>query len=617
MALVGSVSHAQSPRDKKYPFANPPLEVYDQLAKAGLGHAEPFSPEDRKLLEELWAAHQLTPPKGSPQADDAAVLVHLMVCGGNDPKARAENLKKFTELVAAAKAATADAKSDRERADRLLRFLHKGVMAKGYEAKHTTLSEAFDTGNYNCVSSSAMYYLVGTRLGLKLQPILISGGPYLAGHAAVDLLDGAKRIEIEPTNPDGYDWPAKLKEPGVIIIGPQPDRKQGYYSDGFGIAASAACNLGLAAAKADPPRPLEAIRWEVMALVFAPANPTAENNLRAGITNWGLKLAEAKKFEEALKVYAFGRNALGAHKDMDHNYHVVWTRYLDDVFATGQVKDGLKVLARAAAAFPQDKELTQPAEWVSRAARRLVDKDKAGWPAALAFADAARKELNANDAKALLAWKDGARRQWSQGLLAKGDVAGSLQVLADGLAEAPESKELADGLAHHAQAATAYLDSKKTTADAIAHFQELRQKFPKSKDIREVGADHAYGVVSQLVKDKKYAEALKTADRYEALAGDQLGEIKCHVFDTWARSLGASGKWEEGLAKYLEGLTAYPKDSTLSNNVIVLIHRWAEPAVKQKSWDEAIRIYDVGLKHFPKDSNLKDRRAYCAKQKDK
>ncbi len=112
LALAGSASHARSPNGKKYPFANPPREVYDHLAKADLGAAEPFPADARKLLAEFWAAHNSSPPKVLPQADDAAVVAHLMASGVSDPKARAEYLKKFAELVEVAKVATAGAKSD-------------------------------------------------------------------------------------------------------------------------------------------------------------------------------------------------------------------------------------------------------------------------------------------------------------------------------------------------------------------------------------------------------------------------------------------------------------------------------------------------------------------------
>ncbi len=511
----------------------------------------------------------------------------------------------------------AGAKTNRAKADLLLRFLHKQVIANGYEADETTLHRVFDTGKYNCVSSSCIFYLVGTRLGLKLQPVLIPGTAYSAGHAAVDLLDDGKRIEIECTNPDGYDWPTKLKQPGVVAIGPQPDRKKAYDSDGFGLAGSIAGNLGVAAAKADPPRPVEAIRWAVVALVLDPTDDSAENNLLAAVTNWGLKFDKEKKFEDAVKVYAFGRDALGSIKNLDHNYQVVWAHYLDEVFGAGEVAEGMKILARAAAAFPKEKDFANLAGWVGRAADRKIDKD--GWPGGLAFADTAIKDLTGRPAAEMRAWKDEARRRWSQELLKKGDADGSLKVIADGLAESPDNKELFAGLVFHAQEALAYLDSKKGTAAAVAHFKELCEKFPKVKEIREKGYAVASRAVNKLAGDKKYAEALKAAAGYEPLAGDRAADLKSNVFDTWARSLSAKGEWEAALAKYVEGLGEHPKSKLLHDNAIVTIDQWAHKVIDgdKKDWAAAIERYDAGLKHFPDEEYLKGKREFCQKQAEK
>ena len=524
LVLVANPVWGQTPPAKKYPFAHPPVEIYDRLGKAALGKVEPLTEGDRKFLAEFWAARTATPAKAIPPADDAAVTAHLIASGVSYPRPRAEYLQKFNDLVAAAEIAVIGAKTNRAKADLLLRFLHKQVMAKGYEAEETTLHRVFDTGKYNCVSSSCVFYLVGTRLGLKLQPVLIPGTAYSAGHAAVDLLDDGKRIEIECTNPDGYDWPTKLKRPGVIAIGPQADRKKAYDSDGFGLASSIASNLGVAAVKADPPRPVEAIRWALVALVLDPTDGSAENNLLAAVTNWGLKVDEQKKFEDAVKVYAFGRNVLGSHKNLEHNYQVVWAHYLEAVFGEGKIADGLKLLPRATAAFPKDKKFANAAEWVSRAAGRKIDKD--GWTAGLAFADVALKDLTGNPAADLRAWKDGVRRQWSQELLKKGDADGSLKVIADALAADPGNKELFAGLVFHAQEALAYLDAEKGMAAAAAHFKELCEKFPKAKEIRNKGYAVAARAVDKLADDKKFAEALKAAAAYEPLAGDRTDNLE-------------------------------------------------------------------------------------------
>jgi len=615
LALAARTAHGQTPEVKKYPFANPPLSIHDRLSISGVGNAEPLPEGDRKFLIEFWHARTAKPAKEIPPADDAAVTAHLIASGVSDVKVRAAYLKRFNELVAEAEKATAGAKSDSEKADLLLQYLHKGVMAKGYEAEQTALSTIFDTGKYNCVSSASLYYLVGTRVGLKLRPVLIAGTGFSAGHAAVDLVDGTKRIEVEPTNPDGFDWPAKLKKPGVIVIGSQPDRKEGYDSDGFGLACSAASNLGAAAVTADPPRPIEAIKWQVVALVFDPTDPSAATNLLNAVSSWGSRLDEEKRYEDALRVYEFGRAALGAHEILDENYNVVWNHYLDSVFGEGRLGDGLKLLPRAATAFPMDKTFADPAAWVARAATKKAEKE--GWAAGLAFAEATLKDLTGDVAISVRAWKDKARRRWSQDLLDQGDPDGSLKVIAAGLTETPDSEELLAGLRVHTKESLNYLNSKKDTAAAIAHFKELCQKFPKIKGVTDKGYNHASQEVDKLTGEKKFAEALKAADAYEPLAGERTGDIKCGVFDLWATALADDGKWEAAIGKYDEGLAAYPQSKHLRDNAIATVDQWAREATEKKNWAAAIGRYDAGLKHFPDDEYLMHKREYCQKQQNR
>ena len=64
--------------------------------------------------------------------------------------------------------------------------------------------------------------------------------------------------------------------------------------------------------RARPQRPAEALRWQVISLVLDPTDPTGENNTMAAVMNWGKAHGDAGRYEEALKVYAFGRSALGA-----------------------------------------------------------------------------------------------------------------------------------------------------------------------------------------------------------------------------------------------------------------------------------------------------------------
>ncbi|QJW95840.1 transglutaminase family protein [Frigoriglobus tundricola] len=596
------------PKPGAYPFPLPPLAVYEQLGKADLGKVEPFAPGDAKLLAEVWAARTKKPPAALAPADDTAVRLHLLASGVSEGK-RDEYLKKFTALVGAARDATAGARSDREKADQLLRFLHKATLTKGYVADETTLDAVFDKKAYNCVSSSCLYYLVGTRLGLKLQPVLIPGSGWSAGHAAVDLIDGTTRIEIEPTNPDGYDWPAKLKRSGVIVLGFQPDRKKAYDSDGFGLAGSIASNLAAAALAPKPPRAREAVRWLAISLTLAPNDPSPKNNLLATFGKWGNDHADAGRYEEALKVFACARTALD-DRELERNHNAIWARYLDTVFGAGKFEDGLKLVPRAAAAFPKEKSFSSPAEWVTRAARRKNDKD--GPAAGLTFADAALEYLSGDAAKSVRDWKVTARRMWSQQLLAKKDAAGSLRVLADGLAESPDDKQFFDALGYHTQEALTQL-AAKDRATAVAYFKELREKFPKVSAIQDAGLSHANRALDDLCKANKFEDAMKTATALAPLAGKE-GALKGRALDHWARSLATAGKWPEALAKYTEALAACPDDVRLRNNGAVMVDQWARKSMDKKDWKEAVRIYELGLKPFPDSRVLKNNREYCLAQ---
>jgi tetratricopeptide (TPR) repeat protein len=472
----------------------------------------------------------------------------------------------------------------------------------------------FDTGKFNCVSSSCLYYLVGTRLGLTLQPLVIDGDSFtgMPGHAAVDLVERGRRIEIEPTNPDGFDSVAKAKRPGVVAPRFQPDRKAARDCDGFGLAAAIASNQCINAAKTNG---IEALRWGVIALTLDPTDRMGEGNVTAAVNGWALRLEKAKKYEDALAVFAYGRSALGPVKTLEHNYAVVWTEYLDAVFGAGNVRQGLELVPLAAAAFPKDKQFATAAEWVNRAARRKADKD--GWAAGLTFAAASLKELPSDATAVVLTWTDSARRLWSQELLAKGDVAGSYKALADGLAARPDSKELADGLAYHAQTGLAYLDSKKGTSAAVEHFGQLVEAYPKSKGIRDGAFAVAERAIVLLEREKKFADAQKAVETYKPLAGDRATDLQARVFDRWGRSLADDGTWEAALNKYAEGLAAIPKSTLLRDNAIATADQWAFKAIKTKDWNVAIDRYDAGLKLFPDAKHLKDNRAYCVGQRDK
>jgi len=606
--LLAGLTPAQPPKPDPYPFPLPPVALVDRLAKGALGPVAPFAGDERALLGAVWAARSGPKPRPVAQADERAVRAHLLASGVADPAARAKYVKAFDALVADAEKATAAAETAGDKADRLLRFLHAGVMAKGYAADQTTLHGVFETGTYNCVSAASLYYLVGTRLGLDLTGIVIPGN-FLAGHAAVDLIDGKKRVEVECTNPDGYDWAVKSKRPGVVVIGLAPDRKGGTDADGFGLAAAAAVNRGIGFAKAEVPDPAAAVRCYAVALALHPADPAARKNAVAVVANQGVKLAAAGKYEEALAVYAAGLAAFGEAGKLDHNHKVIWSDYLDAEFAAGRHEAGLKLLPRAAAAVPAADDFKIPATWVVRAAQTKVDKD--GWAAGLAVADAGAKHLTAAQVAAVKKWQDGVYRRRSQDLLDAGDVDGSFKLLAGRLAAEPTNAALLGGLAYHTQEALPALEKAKGLAAAATHFKAVCDAFPKDKDVRAMGWSYAVRAVDQLADAKKFAEAVAAAGTHAPFAGDKADELTARAYNAHARHLAKEKDWKAALDVLAAGRKAVPKSGLLATNGVATVDDWADAAMGRKDWVEAARVYDIGLTYFPGDAHLEHNKKVC------
>lgn len=590
----------------------PPVEVIDRLAKSMLVAAEPFAGEERAALEAVWKVHSEPKAKPLPQADAAAVTAHLLAGGVPDADTAAKYLKTFDALVAEAETAVREAKTNRDKADQLLRFLHKGVMAKGYVAEQSSLHAVFDTGTFNCVSSAALYFLVGTRLGLDLVGVSIPAEWLMAGHAATDLRDGKARVQVEPTSADGFEADVKAKRPGVIVLGIQPDRKKGRDCDGYGLASRAASNMGVTAAKADPPRVGEAIRWYAAALALDPANPTAAQNLYAEFSNWGVAAAKKGNFEEAVGVFTFALDILADKTQLRQNHVYVWSKYLDAEFDAGRYENGAKVLARALTAVPDEYDFGKPAVWPIRAAQRVVDKD--GWAAGQQAANAALKALPKEFAVGLREWKDGSRRRWSQHHLAKGEVDESLKVIADGLAADPDNRALRDGLTVHTLDALAHLAETNGVPAAAEHLAVLRKRFPKYPVVNEAARSHAHRAVETLADSKKYTESVRAAADYKDF-GNDADEMSGLAYHLWGRGLAAENKWVEALAKYAEGLKAAKPSERLRNGFERTVDEWADTATGKKDWTEAIRIYDEGLKLLPDSRHLKHNRSVCEERR--
>ncbi len=615
VVLAGS-GLAKEGKPTAYQFKRPPLAIFDALADLKVGDVSAIPADERKLLESVWQWRTEKKSAADSQPDQAAVLEAMFWASGiEEPAARDKYRQQFAKLVAAAKAVAKDAKTDRERGERLMKVLHEGVMKKGYSLNQTSFAGVFDQGEYNCVSSTAMYLLAGERLGLKLVPISIPGKPFVPGHAALDMLDGTARVQIEPTNPDGFDWGTKSKRPGVTIIGFVPDRNLGHETDALGIAASIYTNRGVALNQEKPPQRLAAIRCDLAALALDPTDDGATNNLVSDFVNFGPALVKEKQFAAAVRVLTFGRSISPPSRELDGNLAAAYQSYIDNLLVAKQDQQALSLIGEAARALPEDRDFQSPAHWFARRASR--ERKDSGWEAGLAVLARGLAIVPEKEKEELTKARTSQFRQWSQSLLQERDIDGSMKVLVRAFSIDPKDKALHDGIGYHAVKAFEQLDNS-ADKKLVEHYEQLAKAFPDVKDVEEAGFSFAAQAVRKLADAGKFAEAIKAAaERYASLVSDKekRAELGALPYDQWARKLAENKEWTKAYDQYAAGLKAFPNQPRLVQNLAATIVEWADPAMDAGKWDDAIRIYDLGLAVLPDHSVLKLNRKFCEQKK--
>jgi tetratricopeptide (TPR) repeat protein len=116
----------------------------------------------------------------------------------------AANLKKITALAEALRDSPGLPLSGEEKAEFILTFMHKNLL-KSYSAFQTRVDALFSNGRFNCVSSAVMYVILCESAGIK------TSGVMTKDHAFVTVHSGGTDIDVETTNPYGFD-PGNRKE---------------------------------------------------------------------------------------------------------------------------------------------------------------------------------------------------------------------------------------------------------------------------------------------------------------------------------------------------------------------------------------------------------------------
>ena len=117
------------------------------------------------------AAHD---KKGFGETDTILIVANIF-----DDKSRKRYRAKIDKIADEARQAVANAKTDNEKADLLVKFLHQNPLRGGYEATQNDMRILLDKGTYNCVTSAILFNVIGHRLGLNTLCDTIPGHVFL------------------------------------------------------------------------------------------------------------------------------------------------------------------------------------------------------------------------------------------------------------------------------------------------------------------------------------------------------------------------------------------------------------------------------------------------------
>jgi tetratricopeptide (TPR) repeat protein len=331
----------------------PPLPVTAEEGLKRLAAIDGRNPATIKDVAELFAEVRAAKFDHYSFADAC-----LIVGGITDRLDRKHYKSKLDWIEAEARKATASSKSAVEDGARLLKFLHAGALAKGYKAEQSDLHVLLDTGEFNCVSSAALYTVIGQRLGLDVRTV------ETPEHVFCVLNTRDRKIDVETTSAGGFDVDPKR------VVGPKGAEKpidKRREVKPAGLASVVAYNHGVEFARQN--RFAESVRAYLLALGFDSDNHDAVANLIADLVNWPLELAKAGKHSKAIEVIAFSREMAPKEDKLRHN-----TIALYDDWAKGSIDrndwvGAVRIYEQALRELPGDKHLANNLAYCRQQAR--------------------------------------------------------------------------------------------------------------------------------------------------------------------------------------------------------------------------------------------------------
>ncbi len=589
VATVEVLGH-EGPPATHYAFAESPAKAFDVLARLAKSSSAKIAvtPDEAALFAKAREG-----PLDVPTFTEAA----LMASGILDAAKRRAYVARIDALEREARKAVEGKRTLEEKGEALLRFLHRGPMAKGYVSGQTDLSAVLDSAKFNCVSSAVLFDVLALRLGLDARAVEVPD------HAFAVVYDGTRHMDVETTTPDGFN-PARnpaavaafQKETGFRYI-PDAHRDQRREVGMAGLAAIVYYNHGVQASEAK--RYHEALVAYFRAMSLDGEFSSAVKNALAVLANWSGELAKGKAFEEALNVVTTGLALAPKDAALVNNHAFVWSEWARSHMEAGEQDAALAVLKRANEAIPDGRFLSMQAWVFIRPGEALADTKR--WEEALAATEAGLSRLEGKPLEDLREWRVGLHLRWFGAAVQAKDFEQAGKALDHGIALAPEDRRLRGNASYLAQEWTKHAGETAGEAKALEVGRALVARYPGNPDVARTVADHVRRTARALAEKGRHEEALAAIAAGKDLFADAeaVRDARVFVWDGWAKDLMKREAWAEAADVYVRALEDAPGQSLLVNNVGFLAQEWTKAAYAKGGDAETAKVGEALKAKFP------------------
>lgn len=285
----------------------------------------------------------------------------------------------LTALVVEAKEVVSIYRSPHERADHLLRWLHKRVF-KNYQARSTDAVEIMKFGRFNCLSSCIVYGMIGERLGLNIRGIAVDQHAFCRVYSDKKVMGSSSMKsraggwDVETTTALGFNPGRSLHIDRTVVSVPRSryrNRREISLWEMIGLIYTN--HIGMT--RAYPSDEDKLLAYQKAALFF-PRDEVIQHNILAASTQVIQSYASRRKWKTA-RTYL---NQMSSFDLQDKYVSALWLQVaeqeLDDA-SRGGLEEATKVLddyRTSAGHLPASAWFYLEAQLLARAATHLHER---------------------------------------------------------------------------------------------------------------------------------------------------------------------------------------------------------------------------------------------------